>query len=169
VSVVDYQKKGVLQQPYLQHENSIELMLVSAPGYTPVSVEDEGDLQIGTVSTLRPFQVFPKPNDFINIVRNISRGGVVSNVDIGNSTDIYESEIQLDLRQGNCAALIAYLLSIRGSDFNIIPVSNSWIFGIDNSGTATYTCKNLTNQIEIVHDNFNHWIMNLKLWMKAKS
>lgn len=170
VSVVDYQKGGAIQQPYLQHENSLKLMLVSSPEYTPADPEEEGTMSIGSVGTYRPFQVMPRPSDFIDISRTVTRAGVVGSTDTGTSMNYYEANIDLEMREGNCAALIIQLLAARGGDTVIIPVANSWMFGIDNGSTnAVYACRLLSPEFTITHDNFNLWTTSLRFWMRAKS
>lgn len=164
-SLLDHQKGGVIQQPYLQHENSFKVVLVTAPAYTPASAEDEGGLSIGTVTTLRPFQVFPRPTNYQNIVREITRGGVVGSVDIGSTADFVETDIDLEMREGNCAALITYLTTTRNSQFNITGATNQYLFGIDYSYDGTYTVKNLTNRIIITHDNYDRFTTSLKLFL----
>jgi hypothetical protein len=169
VSLYGYDYKGAQLNPYLQHLNTIRLVYVSGPdvAYTPPSPEAEGVLSIGTVSTLRPVQSFPQVNDEMSIVRNISRSGVVSSVDMGTSADVCETDLDLELRTGNCAALISYLLSTRSGDVSVSAPLNTWLFGINNGSSGEYITKLLSNEIKITHDNFDLFKTRLKLWMKS--
>lgn len=173
-SVIEYSPGQAQLNPYLQHSNKISLMLVTAPAYTPPASENEGSLQIGTVTTLRPVQSFPDVTNDFSIVREVSRGGVVSSVDIGTSVDVIETNLSLEMRPGNAAALITYLQSIRNGDITINAPRNTWLFGIGcdsvglNGGEGgEYTCKLLSNEIIVTHDNFNLFKTSIKLWKKS--
>jgi hypothetical protein len=142
-------------------------VLVTAPAYTPASAESEGTLAIGTVSTLRPVQTFPDVLFDAPIIREVSRGGVLTSTDIGTSADTIESTLSLEMRPGNAAALMAYLQSARGGDITITTPANTWLFGIDGLNSATYICKLLSSEITVTHDNFNLFKMSIKLWLKS--
>jgi hypothetical protein len=153
-SLLSHDRKGVQLNPYLQHLNTITLVYVSGPSvtYTPPVAEAEGTLSIGTVTTLRPVQTFPETAQNTGIFRTISRGGTVSSVDMGSTADTIESKIDLEMRPGNCAALITYLLATRGGNYTIITPTNTWFF---NESSGTFTGKLLSNEIKILHEKFN--------------
>lgn len=168
-SLVDFDRKGAQLNPYLHHLNSLKLAYVSGPSsaYTPASKENEGTLQIGTVTTLRPVQTFPQVTQDQSVIRAVSRGGVVTSVDLGTSGDLVETALDLELRLGNCAALIAYLLAIRAGDIPVVTPGYTWLFGLPNDYMGNYTTKLLSPEIKIVHDRFNLFKTQLKLWMKS--
>ena len=168
-SLLNFDRKGAQLNPYLQHLNTISLVYVSGPSsaYTPASAEAEGSLQIGTVTTLRNVQTFPQAVLEQSIIREVSRGGVVSSCDLGTSGDLVETALDLELRPGNCAALIMYLLTARAGDITVVTPANTWLFGLPNDYMGTYTTKLLSPEIKITHDNFNLFKAQLKLWMKS--
>lgn len=170
-SLLEFDRKGVQLNPFLQHLNSIKLVYVSGPSaaYTPPTAEAEGSLEIGTVTTLRNVQTFPQVLQEQSIIREVSRGGVVSSVDLGTTGDYVETALDLELRPGNCAALIAYLLSARGGDITVTTPANTWLFGMPNDYMGTYTTKLLSPELKITHDNFNLFKMQIKLWMKSNN
>lgn len=168
-SLLEYDRKGAQLNPYLQHHNSLKLVYVSGPvdAYTPHTAEIEGSLSIGTVTTLKPVQSFPQVVQEQSIIREVSRGGVCTSVDLGLLGDLVESDLDLELRPGNCAALITYLLSARNGDIPIVTPGNTFLFGNQNYGGGTYTTKLLTPEIKITHDRFNLFKTRLRFWMKS--
>jgi len=168
-SLVQFDRKGAQLNPYLHHLNALKIAYVSGPSsaYTPAAAESEGTLQIGTVTTLLPVQTFPQALQEQSIIREVSLGGVVSSVDCGTTGDYNETALDLKVRPGNCAALITYLLSARGGDITVVTPSNTWLFGLPNDYMGTYTTKLLSPELKIVHDNYNLFKMQIKLWMKS--
>ena len=169
VSIIDFDRKGAQLNPYLHHLNSLTIAYVSgsSSAYTPASAEAEGTLQIGTVTTLRPVQTMPQAVQEQSILREVSRGGVVTSCDLGTSGDYVETALDLEMRPGNCAALITYLLTARGGDITVITPANTWLFGLPNDYMGTYTTRLLSPEIKITHDNFNLFKTQIKLWMKS--
>lgn len=162
---------GVTINPYLQHQNEVTLAYVSGPtpAYTPAGAENEGTLQIGTVTTLRPLQSEAKPTREPMNIRTISRSGVVEWVDGGPASDVYEADCPLHCRPGNAAALISYLVgTARGADITVVTPANTFLFGEDQGSSGTYTVKNLTNEIAVTHDRYDLFTTQLRFWMKSK-
>lgn len=168
-SLLEHDKKGIQLNPYQQWLNTFKIVYVSGPSsaYTPASAEAEGTLSIGTVTTLRPCQTFPQALHEQGVIREVSRGGLVSSVDLGGSGDLYETDLDLDMRPGNAAALITYLTTVRNGDIDVSTPANTWLFGMEHSYMGDYTCKNLSPKLTITHDNFNLFKMRIKLWMKS--
>jgi hypothetical protein len=169
-SLLDYSRQGIQLNPFLQHLNTIKFVYVSGPSsaYTQATVEDEGDLSIGSVATLRNVQTFPQVDYDQAIYREVSRGGVVSSIDLGTSADLVETDLDLEMRPGNCAALISFLLSVRAADINIGTPGNTYLFGATNYDAGLYRTKLLSPEIKITHDNFNLFKTRLKFWMKER-
>jgi len=169
VSILEFDRKGAQLNPYLQHLNTLKIAYVSGPSsaYTLETAEAEGSLEIGTVTTLRNVQTLPQAVQEQSIIREVSRGGVVTSVDLGTSGDYVETALDLEMRPGNCAALITYLTSARGGDITVTTPANTWLFGLPNDYMGTYTTKLLSNELKITHDNFNLFKMQIKLWMKS--
>ena len=167
-SVLRYDPKNAQLNPYLQHDNGIVIVLKTAlSAYTPAAKEAEGTLQIGTLTTLRPVQSFPMLNIDRPIVSEMTRSGLVYSVDIGNSGDVYESTLSLEMRAGNAAALITYLQATRAGDITITTPTNTWLFGIAKGSSGTYTVKLISGEITMIHDRFDLFKTDLKLWFKA--
>lgn len=168
-SLLEFDRKGAQLNPYLQHLNSVKFQYVSGPSsaYTPPAAETEGTLQIGTVTTLRPVQTFPQAVLEQAIAREVSRSGAVSSTDLGTSGDLVTTDLDLELRPGNCAALITYLLSARGADISIVTPANTYLFGRPYLDDATYVTRLLSPEIKITHDNYNLFKTRLKFWMKS--
>lgn len=168
-TLVDFERKGAQLNPYLQHSNSLSIAYVSGPSsaYTPPVVESEGTLSIGTVTTLRPVQTFPQATQEMAIIREVSRGGSVSSVDLGTQGDHVETALDLEMRTGNCAALITYLLTARSGDIAVSTPAYTWLFGLPNDYMGDYTTKLLNGEIVITHDRHDLFKTQLKLWMKS--
>jgi hypothetical protein len=167
-SLWDHKKDGAMFSPFRYFQNSMTFYLVTAPAYTTGSAETEGTLAIGTVTTLRHPQTLPKPTHEQGIIRAVSRGGSVSSVDLGGSGDVYETDLDLTMKRGNCAALISYLTGTgRGGDITVVSPTNSWMFGIGQYSAGTYTTKLLTPEIKIKHESTNKFSTTLKFWMKS--
>ena len=165
-SLWDHKKGGAMFSPFRYFQNSMTFYMVSAPAYSPGAAETEGTLSIGTVTTLRHPQTLPKPMHEQGIIRAVSRGGSVSSVDLGGSGDVYESDLDLTMKRGNCAALITYLTGAssagRAGDITVVSPSGSWLFGIDQLSAGTYTTKLLTPEIKIKHESTNRFSTTLK-------
>jgi hypothetical protein len=169
-SVFQHTKSGPTFSPYRYHGNAFVFYLVTAPAYSAAAAETEGTLSIGTVTTLRHPQVLPRSAHEQSIIRAVSRGGVVSSVDLGSTVDTYETEIELRMKRGNTAALLTYLTGTgRGGDITVVSPTNSYLFGIDQSSAGTYATKLLTPTIIVKHTAENVFMSTLKFWMKSNN
>jgi hypothetical protein len=172
-SLWEHKKAGCSFSPFRYFQQSMTFYLVTAPAYTPGAAETEGGLSIGTVTTLRHPQTLPKPLHEQGVIRAVSRSGSVSLVDLGGSGDVYESDLDLVMKRGNCAALITYLTgggsAGRAGDITVVTPANSWMFGIDQGTSGNYTTKLLTPEIKIKHESTNRFSTTLRFWMKAKN
>jgi hypothetical protein len=167
-SLYQHTKSGPMFSPYRYHGNALVFYLVTAPAYVLPAVETEGTLSIGTVTTLRHPQTLPRSAHDQSVIRAVSRGGVVSSVDLGGTGDTYEGEIDLLMKRGNAAALLAYLTATgRGGDITVVSPANGYLFGIDNGSFGTYTTRLLTPTIILKHAAENKFTTSLRFWMKS--
>ncbi len=135
----------------------------SYPAYS-YSQFTEGALQIGSVTGLRWPDDYHKQGIKYDVVVNETMDGTAYANDRTSAADTYETDLSLVLNQGNMAALVAQMISTRGADINVIPPANTYLFGIENASTATYVCKSLKPQIEIVHNGVNNFSTDLQFY-----
>jgi hypothetical protein len=124
----------------------------------------EGALRIGDVTGLRWPDDYHKQHVKYDVMVNETADGTAYANDRTSAADIYETELSLVLTQGKMAALVAQMIATRGSDINVIPPANSYFFGIENASTATYVCKSLKQKLEIIHNNYQNFSIDLHFY-----
>jgi hypothetical protein len=131
-------------------------------GYTIPDAVIDGSLQIGTIGNLR----YPQNMHVQKINYGVS-AIITSNASayINDQTaysDEYECALDLSQNQANAARLINHMTgTVRSNTVDIIPPANSYLFGIENESTATYTCQWPQKEILIVHRQFNQFDFSL--------
>lgn len=142
----------------------------SYPGYAIPSKREEGELQIGTIDGLRwPKQGHRQTIEY-GVQTNITTNGTPFGIDRTSTADTWDCELPLTLLQANAARLVDHISgTVRASDVSIIPPSNSYLFGRENDGTATYTCKLIQNEISIIHENHDRFNMSLQFSRKSQA
>ena len=175
VRLLSQEQSGRLGRPWNHFENTVTLVLVSAPGgYASPSQSIEGNLSIGTVSGLQFVDYAPKT--LRNIKNYITKSGAPFCIDGASAGDSYETSFVQICNNGNSAALVAYLVSsyARSNDIAIVAPSNYYFFAVDNSSNGTYTAKFLGSDntgksmtLKITHERYNQFSIPLSFWLKA--
>lgn len=134
------------------------------PSYSPPAQVAEGALQIGTIQNLRWPPDYHSQSVRYNENTTLTRDGSPFSID-KTTGDSYEATLPMVLNESNTAALLTHLTAtVRGNDVNVIPPSNSYLFGRENSGTATYVCKFIQSVIEIKHEVHNRFSFPLSFY-----
>jgi hypothetical protein len=161
--VVGYDQQSTTGNPSNQIYFNLKLQATGTiPSYTPDSNINVGSLSVGTIDNLRYPDAYHTPDYSINFVAQATEDSSYYLID-RLSGDKYESELNLVLPQSNMANLINYLKNtVRGNAVNIVTPANSYMFGIENSSTATYSCKLIQDVITQKHELYNRWSTTLK-------
>jgi len=134
------------------------------PSFSFPELKSEGSLTIGAVSGLRYPQNMHEQKNTYNITPVLTGNGTPYTID-KTSGDVYESSFDLSLNYPNMAKLINELsVTVRGAAVNIVSPANSYMFGRENSSTATYSCKMLQKEITITHNNYNDFSTNITFY-----
>lgn len=176
VRLLTMKPSGQLLEPLRWWRLDATFLLISgpSPAYSLPSSVDYGNIQIGTIQNLRyPEGTFE--SEAIYSVENIplsSPGAEV--VDLGNAADSHRVAFTLNATQAAMANLVNYLVTTPRDSvnktynpFNIITQSNQFIYGIQNSGSGTYSSHLLSNVLSIKHNNFDQFDLDLNLRMVA--
>jgi len=140
----------------------------SYPYYSIPAKKSEGNLTIGSVSGIRYPQNMHVQNNRYNIVHSLTENGTPYVMD-KTTGDIYESTLDIVSNHQNMSNLVNELsVTVRKKAVNIIPPSNSYLFGRENASTATYSCKLLQNTITVSHTNYNEFSTILNFYRVAE-
>jgi hypothetical protein len=169
VPTIDYKEGKHLYDPLHWWENDLMFCLVpgsTLPSYTPPAAENEGEMEIGTVAHLLCPQTPPSPLHIRGLNSSITNNGTVDFFESGVDSDSWETDIPIEMRTGNCAALIKFLTGAegRGNLFGFVPPLNLFPFGYHEYGEFSYfDVYLLTNKIEIAHVNYEKFLTTIRL------
>jgi hypothetical protein len=161
----------VRQSPRKYFESEVKIYKDDAswPSYSIPDSRDEGAFQIGTVSNLRcPIDMFSVAGRYAYTITQTEDRGM-HYIDRSSNGDRFTSNFQLNGSVGNIAKVLQYLLSTNRSsggelsNFQVVAPSNYYMFGRDNSGSATYNVRQITREIEVTHNNYNDFQFELSL------
>jgi hypothetical protein len=139
------------------------------PSFSIPASENEGELQIGTLTTLRFPDDYAKQDVEFNIKTIYTMDGTPHSNDFGTTGDSYTTSLGMIMRNGNAGKLLDYLLTVRTGDITIIPPTNSYIFSRENASTATYTCKQVLKDIVYRHELFDRWVSDFKFYRVSQA
>ena len=169
IRILEFADSSTQFTPWQWFRTRVRMLARSLPAYTPAAQFKEGGFFIGTVSDLRypqdPFELsFNR-----GIVNQLTRGGTTITVDRTAETDAYFNTFGLELNEGNMAALVEYLQTIRGSAFQIDNDESLYPFGVNfDEGNATaINVKNRENIISVRHDRFSRWAIDLNFTLDS--
>ena len=165
---IDYKEGKQLYDPLRWWENDLTFCLVpqsALPSYTPATAENEGSLQIGTVAHLLCPQELFDSRHIQALVASVTGDGTVDFVDKSSLIDELETVVPLQMRNGNCAALITFLTGAgeRKQTFEITTPNGSFPFGIQHDSTFPFYVNLADGLLEITHINNQRFDMKLKL------
>lgn len=167
VAVLPPSYQGVGEAPYKYFTSEITFVMVSAPAYSiPAdSNADYGDITIGTIANLRfPEGWFSPENILKYAITTTNNPANTKQIDFGQSSDIYDTAVILNCGSVKAPNLLNYLTgTARGASFNVVPPTDSYMFGRYKQGTATYACHLGDRQIAITHNDFNNFDIEFKL------
>jgi hypothetical protein len=162
----------------------VEMVMVTAPSYTPGAATSEGTLQVGTVTTLR----YPQQDSDVDPLgqyrtrSDLTRSGAPYVWDLSYAADRWISEWAQPMNSLNAAALTAFLISAsgRGSEIDIVSGDGSFLFGIEQTeqinwlGGGTYTAKLILGDedgttLKLTAVDVNRWVLPLRWWMTSRA
>lgn len=164
VRLVSPEPRGSIGHPADYFYTECDFVFVgSYPAYELPEAQIDGSLQIGTIGSLR----YPQPMHVQTIhygVNTVITHNASSYANDFTSTgDEYQCSMDLTQCQANAARLIDHLTgTVRANNVNIIPPANSYLFGRENGGTATYVCQWPQNEIVINHTQHDQFNFGLK-------
>jgi hypothetical protein len=169
---VSYKEKGRILEtqsnPY--HAAALELELISAPSFSVVDTNVDGNLQIGATTHIRFPQGGYEVNPTYQYSRIVSLGGTEYYVDRGSGADTFESAFTISGTTTKIAALLYQLINvIRGNQFNIVAASNNWPLGYDQGASGTFACKLLKPVLSVTHTRYNNFELRLEVIVEAGS
>lgn len=169
IPTTDYKEGKLLYDPLRFWENDVTFCLYPPdaqnplPSYTPPAQENEGDLQLGDVYNLLCPQEPAEPQKNRRLNSSIAGGGMLDFIDLGSPVDELITNLKLEMKQGNCAALIKFLTGASGRAFDFpADFPDIYPFGIANNYGSIFV-QLMSGKIEILHENFQRFISTLKL------
>ena len=164
VKIMDIKQKTTVGHPedYIPTELTFAYTGGAFPSYAPASQVAEGDLTIGLISGLRWPNSQPSLTADYGIDAQVTHGNYAYIIDRTISKDTYQTEMGLVLNQTNMAALQNYLLATgRGGTISITPPANTYLFGVENLSTDTYSVNWINGSLEMTNETFNRWTTKL--------
>jgi hypothetical protein len=169
VRVVSQDQGGMLLEPWKYWQDTLALVIVTAPSYTPEAGAAQGSLTIGTVDGLMYPQAGFNAMSRYNLRTDLSRSGVPYSVDGRVAADAWESEWLQRCNNGLAAELVEYLATARGGDIDIVSAPNYWVYGADNLAEASYSSRFLGSSrtrndvvLKMTCEKYNHWSIPLR-------
>lgn len=165
VRVLDRQLSGMDQ--FKQFDKAWHILLVTAPEYSLPAVTNQDNFQIGTVDGLLYPQIGINPSRYFGLINGVSYGGDGYSVDTRDNVST-TSFIQT-CNEGLAAELIEFLAGATGrhQDITMIAPDDYYLFGVENGGGATYTCKLIQKTIECRQLNYEEFEIPLNFYMKS--
>lgn len=166
--IINVEQGGLRLSPFRRFGTNLEIVLVSAPAYSIPSKLSEGSFTFGTIDGLQ----YPQGAFDLNVIRNnrtdLTQTGAPYSIDGDSSADNWEMNFSMELHPINASRLFDYVTStVRANDFTIQTPANYYMFGAQKGSSGTYTCKQLTNPINVKHESYYRMTTNFHLWMKA--
>lgn len=162
VCIRDVKPSGRMVAPYGYFAIGCNMVAVSYPSVSAPTVKTEGGFQIGTVTGLRFPINFPINNPDYRILTQITRDGTPKYLNKLESTDHYETTLNMICNRSRTYALIDHLVvTVRTSDLNIVAGNGTYLFGIENGSGDTYSCQWIDEEVTITHRNFDRYEFQL--------
>jgi hypothetical protein len=172
--VVFYPPKetGIQRDPWLRFFADCEMILDTAPSYSLPSRSgyDQGSWSIGTITGLmepqEPFKISPERA----LMVSPSRDGSPIVLNVGSGSDSYMSTFRLDANGPNAAAVINYLVeTARGGAFSVGNADNIYPFGPHVDENDTVTAKLASPILDITHQNYDQFFLDIKMVLESVS
>jgi hypothetical protein len=166
VRIVSRNQGGMMLSPYQIFDDTLDVVAVSCPSYSPQNGSTQGAFAIGSVSGLMYPQSGFSPEYNPAHKTTLTNSGSASAVDLGGSADTYQVSMTQEANTGKASSLVQFLIGAtgRGSDISITPPAGSYMYGIDNGSGGSAIAKNrlLQTVIKMTHSSFDEWQMPLK-------
>jgi hypothetical protein len=152
----------VMEEPWMCFRTTLGFVLESYPSYAlPVQIS-EGDLSIGTITNLRYPPNMPQSSSEYHYATTLTRDG--SPYTVCKLTSEYETVLAMVCNQSKAAAIVNHLVgTVRGADVTVVGTTNNYLFGQENAGDGSYTCKWISNVISIKHNRIDEFEFALPL------
>jgi len=146
---------------------SVELTCINNtyPEYIFPAAQNEGHFRFGTITYCRFPDLWFEPSVAFGMSTVNLPGGRVQYRNMGSSSDAKETNFVLRSKAPKCARILQYLTSVRDNTFSILAPANAYPFGL-RAGNVTQTVQLLSGNIEITHEQFNIFNINLTLGKK---
>jgi len=153
---------GVQESPFQYFRETLNIINTGVfPSYILPTEIDNGTITVGTVNNLRFPPNWFKPRNKYAYSTVIEEDSSAQFVNKGIVADNYFSSIEFVLNESKAAALIKYLTqTVRSNAFTIITQNGQYPFGREK-GDGTFNVKLASNEIDIVHERYNRFRINL--------
>jgi len=166
VRMIDLEPGPPLEEPWLYFRNTIRFVMTSHPAYGLPTQQAEGDLTIGAVSGLRYPPEFTSPEIRYAVATVLTRNGTPYTVDRLPSSDVYETTLNMVLRQNKAAALLNHLVAtVRANNVTITDGGNGYLFGRSAGQGAALTCQWVNEVVNVRHRRFDEFEMPLTFYL----
>jgi hypothetical protein len=165
VKIVE-RKFGQFDQ-FKQFSKAWDILMVTAPSYTPPDSTHQADFQIGTVDGLLYPQTGIESKRIYGEMNGISYGGDMYSTDIRRN--IHETSFTQRCNEGLAAELVTFLAGATGrnQDITIVAPDDYYLFDVAQGASGTYTCKLIQKIIECRQLDYEEFEIPLSFWMKS--
>lgn len=155
-SVQDISFSGVQQSPYLYNDIDADILYRSSSSYTPPGKATQGSFIIADTSNLeQPQDLYNRTQDWATAPQ-VTQSGRVDLSDLGINGDHNTFQFTIQGCQGNIAALIEDLRTVRGGVFNIRGC-------LDGTAVITQPVKLYDRQLKIKHHGYNRYTLTMSV------
>jgi hypothetical protein len=156
---------GIGQQPYKFFQVDATFTALSTwPYYSLPSEVDQGNVTIGTVTHLRFPPSWFKPKTERAVFGTLKGGTGAEYLNRGVGGDAYSTAFQMRCNQSKAAALVAYLTgTARNNTFSLTAGTSAYVFDIDKNSSGTYNVCLISDTLDISHNRFNEFLLDLHL------
>jgi hypothetical protein len=166
VAVAGFIPFGIGEAPYKYFKTTIKLLATAFPAYAlPADATDYGNFKIGTVSNVRFPEKWFTPKTTYNIDVGIpAQASEVDYLDFGEDGDRYDTEMELDCSTTKLGRVLNYIVGTsRASAVQCVTDTDSYMFGRDKNGNATYNCVLIDNVLRVKHNTYDRWSLNMSM------
>ncbi len=169
--VLRYRQSGALMQPWGMCEIEFDLLMVSAPIYSPTDDMDEASYALGTATGLRepPGGFLAETTYAVDTVSTMD--GTALEIDNGSGADRYETQFEVTANQGKMATIVTYLTGVaaRGNNYsvNLTTPNGLYPFGFDQASGGTFAAQVMETSLRVRHTRFDEFALPLKMRYKA--
>ena len=157
--------EGIGEAPYKYFKDQIIMVNTGSwPSYSIPTEVSEGQLTIDTIANNRFPPNWFEPDYRYKYAVSIEQNSTSQYIDRGANADSFITSFSMVSNQTKAAKTIERLVdTTRSVAFNIITVTNYYLFGRDKGSEGTYSVKLIQDKIVIQHNRYDNFEYELNI------